>query len=351
MTPSYHGVDLSSDIHSPSSDKYVAYFGPNAWDMTLSFVWPRILDIKAVMKSKNCSSFCVHFNARRKAVISRTRLQSLKRVPSLVFANDMTAQKLLSKYNQYGVLLIKNYQNPVKNVYIEGNEPFSTLSRLYRERDINFCNCWNVRKGSKAKFSPHALLSHEELKDEPVRKRRKIFSGSVNGSVDWYVNFDIDQMLEPALYLDILDNLRLRDESDILDNILIPTRALSLLLGSSKKCRADIPIFDRPTEGECGFIGCSTIGCYQQCRGTTQWSISPDISQDWESSPPPTISTPSESLVFDMQSGDMLLLNSVHWMVKTEIVSSINRDSQSNIINPSGLCFGIGFEYKAQSDS
>ena len=315
----YSHVDMD-DIKSIQS--CTAYFGPQGWDKTLSFDWPKTCDMQVQLSKSGRSSFCFRSSPSKPYRIQQTMRPIMNTIPSIEYNINISFQDIQNLFQSSKLVLIKNCIITTDSANATRASPLSQLSELYRlfPKETKAGWCVNKKKSSKGLqkswsspesfFADNRDISIIDEASQQSKKRRKL--NSVKSSTPWEINFQVTSESNPEafghtrkVYCHVAPTLFSVDNNESRICISFGNNSIS----STKVKKIPNESFsqdnDDSNEGADGTF-------YHQLWGSRTCLFYPDESQDWICGPPP-ITPGDKPLSVEVCPGDVILVNKKFW--------------------------------------
>lgn len=340
----------ASTIQSGDASPFQAFFGPNAYDKTLTLYWPSHGVVKQLIDSSDSTSFCFHYPESIAATVSCTQQPRLKNVPALIRSCDMSAGGMKEAYETHRILLIRAALT-TPNVVNRPNKVLSELQSVYERYPKQLAEAWLLREGKKDTHSAKRLLGAA-----PSSGKSKKAAGVENATADgsWLAEINLgvgtDGDLVEALKCTCRSNAAALSVFGWAEPEVMPTTIYFGLMSSStarKKVRAP------DGEDEDG-ASRDVPSMYVQHGGSARWTLRPNLATNWPSGVlPPEVETRNGSLSVTLSAGDVMVVNRTLWCGHIEQTAegdgsarSSRRKRTAPAGNLDGFCFGVFVEPK-----
>lgn len=363
----YHVIDsIDKSCGTLELEHYTAYYGPNAWDETISFDWPAIASMRSRIADSGHTSFCLQYADGRGASVSPTHRTGIGSIPTLDYSQSLSFEKVLEAYGRFKVLVLKGGNLAFQNA--SPPNPTNVLTDICKHHLADISSCWTQVGGNKKdKRKPAQLLGIESEDAEGTQdmKRRKIEHGAAGKATPsddkkdsdyWNAIINISADSTRSLYDEAIKALQLESDRMMGHPVEPDGKKLSIYIGQydsakKKKSSRKYALEEDAEEKEFG-ADANKILLHRQYTGTSRWSICPDVSQDWRSGPPPLIERGADTLTVDLSAGDVLLISNSLWLQSSEPASEAptNESSSSkkkkkvSVVEkekPVGISFGV----------
>lgn len=352
---SYDTIDTSASTDLAASlSMYRAYYGPNAWDNTVSFKSVNPIAMTDMIVNSGCSSFCLR-DAGHAATVVATPRQTLSTVPELIYSPAMTIGHIMDVFNQSQIVLVKCgaviMARELSSSAVSSQKSFvSKLTKLQacHPNIGDFCSCRVNKKKCHIKDFLKFMPAKESYKAKKARHEED--SGSSSTEIKaWSVAIETETVasgiVDEIFLTDITDSFQLSYAS-MLGHPLPPLQQVAIYSGVASSAVKRKPT---PPDEERSSQATSIITSYMQICGCCEWAATPDVSQNWPL-PPPVINDiegrPQEFLSFHVEVNDMLLINRGLWAYEVSpsdgCCSSSGKRLRDNVGN---LCLGVALGY------
>lgn len=320
--------------------RYMAYFGPSAWDNSLIFDWPCKSYIKKIIDSNpHLSSLYIEYDGGQEnaesskigAVISATQQHILRSVPTIEYCPGMTWSSIVQSFEQHNVLLVKNGLSMLSS---ENNkrisDQHSILTKLHSSYE-SFPNVleknWNILFGDASKVNPSSTLSkrnvnesqsfysypYDDKSNSNSRKSKRQRKTSIDNFDKWFASILISKKSDPVVFSEMLEKYQVK-----LNHDFASADKLEFFFGQNVNCASSKNKKNKKQALTINDFSSSISSCaaHMQLCGVTRWEISPDIDEDWASiigRPPPLLLPSLDNIVIDLKENDILLMNMKLW--------------------------------------
>ena len=354
-------------MKSGIGDTYIARFGPNGWDTTLKFDWPRGKYIEEKFLESKRSSVAISYLPESNCFIAPTQRLRMSSIPTIQCGEGVNHQQIRSVFSQFRVVLLKN---AALNSSFDINSCMQLLNEIHGRFPKEFEDCWHpnieartdlydcfeaanflkLSEGNTWKFN-----MGEELLYKNKRKRRKTDEKAVKSCeigyknfAAWEVNFAVNNS-SPELYQTILKSFHPRICDPLLfDHSAVasifnfaplshtePADHLSMVIGKHDKLQESSALI--PIRSQC-IDDDETI-----CMGSLLFPLAYsqtlcmqlDPNHHWNCSPPPVLGdAPLQEVI--VSSNDVLLIDEDCW--HTSIDPSSLNDEQYYLMFAHNFC-------------